>query len=697
MLGNNKKKSLLLCILLGSTNVTALNAYTIEDDTTEATSQETSKDGGEDGIVVYKPEFFDQYFPVTALDMVNRVPGFAIDRGGDVRGFGGAAGNVLIDGKRPSTKSDNIEDLLSRISKGSVERVELIRGATGGLDLGGQQTVAVNVVRKDDAGGAIPWELSFLGSRAGFVPRLNVAYSNEINRTSYTIGLEGRQFIFQERGDENLINFAGPNELREEVEDGRFRRLSLDIKTETGFDNGDIFRLNFRTNRRGFDGEENSDRTPENQGSSDLFLQIRDNSNNDFEVSSDYEHDFSENFAIKVIGLINRQFRENLSTLDIDRAIGEDTINQSISDTTEGETIGRLEFDWNGWKNHTIQFGGEIAQNFVDSDFQLFNNGEEIPLPGSNTRVSELRGEPFISDSWSLNSKLTADLSLAVEISRIQQTGDVENSRTFVFPKPRLSFTYVPTSQSQWRLRLEQEVGQLNFFDFVSSANFDDADLDFGNPDLQPDRTLVAEAAYERRFGEIGVVSLTVFYNYVQDLIDLIPTSATTEATGNIGNGTRYGVEVGFTTPFDFIGLSDARVDVNYRIQGSSVTDLVTGESRRFSNERPQSIEIDFRKELPGLRSATGFRYFDRNDSQFFGVDEFVVQENNDTRFSMFWETTLPAGIKVRGEVNNLFNTNESRVRTVFNGSRSLSDVLFIEDQLRTQGTEFFLTVSGVF
>jgi outer membrane cobalamin receptor len=684
-------------LLLGVCSFTIASSAVLADDDTEGADNVPTASEAKDGIVTYTLDFFEQYFPVTALDLVNRVPGFTIDRGGDVRGFGGAAGNVLIDGKRPSTKSDNIEDFLSRIGKDSVERIELIRGATGGLDLGGQQSVAVNVIRKAGGSASIPWELDFAATRGGFAPRANFAYSNEINLTNYTVGVERRGFVFEDVGFEDLINSVGPDEFRDEVEDGRFSRWSLDIKTETNFENGDIFRLNFRGDRRRFDGEENSNRTPESQSFSNLFLQIRDNSNDQIEVSSDYEHDFSSNFAIKVIGLINRQFRENLSTLDIDNAIAEDTLSQSISDTTEGETIGRLEFDWNGWNNHAIQFGGEIAQNFIDSGFQLFSDGVEVPLPGSNTRVSELRGEPFLSDSWSINSKLTADLSLAVEISKIQQTGDVENSRTFVFPKPRLSLTYVPTSKSQWRLRLEQEVGQLNFFDFVSSANFDDADLDFGNPDLQPDRTLVAEGAYERRFGEIGVISLTLFYNYVQDLIDLIPTSATTEATGNVGNGTRYGAEISFTTPFDFIGLSDARVDVTYRIQDSNVTDLVTGDSRRFSNERPQSIEIDFRKELPNLRSATGFRYFDRNDSQFFGVDEFVVRENDDTRFSMFWETTLPAGIKIRGEVNNIFNVDEPRVRTVFNGSRALGDVLFIEDRVRTTGRQFFLTISGVF
>ena len=693
------KASWILALSLSVSAVIIPNASFADDEDDEPVSketQETASEGGEDGIVIYTPDFFEQYFPVTALDLVNRVPGFSIDRGGDVRGFGGAAGNVLIDGERPSTKSDNIENILSRIGKGSVERVELIRGATGGLDLGGQQSVVVNVIRRADAGGTIPWEFQLSQDGSEFTPRGTVSYSNKFRRTDYTVGVERFGFNFQEIGTENLINFNGPNEFRDEIEDGRRGEWNLDIKTETSFDNGDTFRLNFSGETGTFDNTENSLRTPEGATGDDLFLQIRDNSNDEFEISSDYEHQFSEAFAIKVIGLINREFRTNISSLDIVRFDDEDNTSLSISDRTEGEAIGRLEFDWNAWKRHTLQFGAEVAQNFIDSEFELFEDGEEVMLLGANTRVSELRGEAFVSDSWTLNPKLTADLALAVEVSQIEQTGDVENSRTFVFPKPRLSFTYVPTSKSQWRLRLEQEVGQLNFFDFVSSANFDDADVDFGNPDLQPDRTLVAEGTYERRFGDIGVVSVTLFYNYVQDLIDLIPTGPTTEATGNIGNGTRWGTEINFTAPFDLIGIPGARVDVTYRIQDSSVTDLVTGESRRFSNERPQLIEIDFRKEVPSLQSAFGFRYFERNRSQFFGVDEFINRDRF-SRFNVFWETTLPVGVKVRGQVNNLFNVEQPRQRTVFDGSRALGNASFIEDRVRMNGTEVLFTVSGVF
>lgn len=73
----------------------------------------------------FKPDFFAAYAPVTALDMVKRIPGFSINEGDGRRGFGENAGNVLIDGDRPSTKSDDILTILSRIAATEVEYIAL--------------------------------------------------------------------------------------------------------------------------------------------------------------------------------------------------------------------------------------------------------------------------------------------------------------------------------------------------------------------------------------------------------------------------------------------------------------------------------------------------------------------------------------------------------------------------------------------
>ena len=100
------------------------------------------------GILVFEPSFFAASSPNTALDMIERLPGFSLDTGDSgTRGFAGAAGNVLIDGARPSSKTDGLDAILRRISSAGVERVELIRGGAPGIDMQGRAVIA-NVILK---------------------------------------------------------------------------------------------------------------------------------------------------------------------------------------------------------------------------------------------------------------------------------------------------------------------------------------------------------------------------------------------------------------------------------------------------------------------------------------------------------------------------------------------------------------------
>ena len=81
--------------------------------------------------------------------MLNRIPGFcsttaprcAAERGG----------NVLIDGQRPASKADSLQDILFRIPASKVERIDIIRGGAPGIDMQGK-TVLANVIRKKDGG-----------------------------------------------------------------------------------------------------------------------------------------------------------------------------------------------------------------------------------------------------------------------------------------------------------------------------------------------------------------------------------------------------------------------------------------------------------------------------------------------------------------------------------------------------------------
>src|SRR6476620_1883468 len=121
-------------------------------------AQPTPPTGQASRVTSYDAAFFAQYAPRTALDIAKLVPGFALDLGNtqgangqDVRGFAGTAGNVVINGQRPSTKAEALDTTLSRIPAQRVIRVELGSGDLYGSDYAGKSQV-LNVILSDQGG-----------------------------------------------------------------------------------------------------------------------------------------------------------------------------------------------------------------------------------------------------------------------------------------------------------------------------------------------------------------------------------------------------------------------------------------------------------------------------------------------------------------------------------------------------------------
>src|SRR3546814_15519950 len=56
-------------------------------------------------LQVFRPDFYADRRPRTALDIVVATPGFQLAAGSAGRGLAGAAGNVLINGTRPPAKA----------------------------------------------------------------------------------------------------------------------------------------------------------------------------------------------------------------------------------------------------------------------------------------------------------------------------------------------------------------------------------------------------------------------------------------------------------------------------------------------------------------------------------------------------------------------------------------------------------------
>ena len=142
----------------------------------------------EQGISAYPAAFFADAHPATALDMINRVPGFNLDTGNNnARGFAGTASNVLVNGARPTAKTDDIQTILKRIPATDVERIEVIRGGAPGIDMQGQ-TVVANVVRKaeDSTSIVVNSVTTFLGG-GQWVPAGSLELHASSGATSYEL------------------------------------------------------------------------------------------------------------------------------------------------------------------------------------------------------------------------------------------------------------------------------------------------------------------------------------------------------------------------------------------------------------------------------------------------------------------------------------------------------------------------------
>jgi len=650
--------------------------------------------------VTYEATFFNKYAPVSALDMVLNLPGFDLDDGDTgSRGFGGAAGNVLINGERISAKNDSPSSILARIPAADVEAIIVLRGQLGGLDLVGQAVIA-NIIRKGESASGtwrVNAEVNAPDDRVS--PYVDLTYTDTIKLLNYTLGLSGGRYQDFHESDEWVLNRDSEvieqrsetfNDVGDEV------IVSLNSSMVLG-DNSLAFNAGY--SRLDETGGETSIRMPTEQTPFVLF-QGEAEKENTFELGFDIERPLNEQWRGKLIALQQREdytINEALVRGPVAQAGRTDTT--TFFNSVSIETIARIELDYSGIEGHLMEFAVEGARNSLESQFAFaeLNNGQlqQQEVDGANTRVEEKRLDFNLSDSFRIGA-VNVDALLGGESSTITQTGGFSEDRSFFFWKPSVTLTWSPDPQTQWRGRLLRTVGQLDFFDFVSQADLGDVELSLGNPNLSPESTVTLDLTLEKRFGEIGLVSVTAFHDEIDDVVDLLPLEGRLEIPGNIGDGRRSGLRTELTLPMDSVGLNNSRLDVTAYWQTSSVTDPVTGGSRVLSNERGWFIFTTLRQDLIDDNLAWSLTFFHRNDFPQFGLDEIDIASK---RYDIdgFVESRAIPGVRLRLGFENILREGDLRDRQVFAGSRANAPLGFRELRQRSLARQLFVDISGAF
>ncbi|KQZ30662.1 TonB-dependent siderophore receptor [Caulobacter sp. Root1472] len=618
------------------------------------------------GVTAYPPDFFAEQRPSTAFDMITRLPGFRLDRGDEARGFAGTAGNVLVNGERPTTKSDNLEDILKRISASAVERVELIRGGAPGIDMQGQ-TILANVVIKSTVqvekvaniqtylypDGLFGPLLEFQASRRDGINEIEGSLKATVDRTDQTFDGGSRVTSFPDgrptireavKGYDQIQNYAARGAIQRAAPGGKIR---VNGKIEYfSFDRDVVYTRYQPSPGRQDSGETSKEWTGEFGARYDARLGPR----------TDLQLVFLQNLGDETYG----------STLALP---GHAEVYRERDKT--GESILRGEVKHRRSQALSLEGSVEGAYNFLDGDIRYDVNGAPVDIGPPHVKVEELRGEAAGKAVWRANPKLTIEAGARMEVSRITQSGGgVDVERSFFYPKPRVLATWSPNSVDQLRVRVEREVGQLDFGDFIASADLAAGSQDGADVNLEPQRSWVGEVAWERRFWGAGSLSTTLTHAEISDVVDYKPLVGGGDAPSNIGSGRSDQFVIALTLPTQRLGISGGQVKARLSWFDSEVTDPVTFHKRRITNATPFVCNLSFTRDMPGGKWSWGASRNCPNEYSRFRLGE-VRTQRFEPYLEGFVEWKPSPDLTVRTTLSNWTSRNVTRERVIYKGSRA--------------------------
>ncbi|MEM6856587.1 MAG: TonB-dependent receptor plug domain-containing protein [Pseudomonadota bacterium] len=661
------------------------------------------KAGGTTARRSYTPEDFARFAPRSALDMARQVPGFSIREGDGARGLGQADTNVLLNGRRISGKSNGPVAALQRIPTEEVVRLELVDGAS--LDIGGLTGQVLNVITAGS--GTISGQYRYAPQIRSFGtdPRLlegRIAIAGGGEKTDWTLALgnnsgrrgdEGPELVFD--GDGNLIDTR--EEIRTEDSDnpslsGSFTRVA---------DNGNVLNLTGEVNGFIFRETEISERA----GLIDPVDRVRDfrfsEDEYNFEVGADYQFALGPG-KLKLIAYHRYEDSPTIGTSVTFFADGSDPVGTRFTrDADEAETIARAEYSLPAFSGDLL-IAAEGVRNFLDinstlKELDAFGDFIPVELDGATARVDEDRAELQATYSRPLASNLQFQLSLAGEYSRISQSGELGQTRTFYRPKGFVALDWKVREGVNIAARLERLVGQLNFFDFIASVDLNQDRTNVTNANLVPQQSWRAEVEANISLGALGTLNVRPFYEDITDIVDQIPIEGGGQAPGNLPSATRYGIETEVTLLSEGIGWRGTRVDLTLEGRGSSVRDPLLGFAREISGNQTINIQSDARHDFPGTSWAIGGSISWDDTADNVRLDEIFVRNESFPGFnSVFVENKDVGGITLRLTVANLISRQNLFDRTVF-ADRAAGVVDFVEDRDRKFGTIFTFEVEGSF
>lgn len=695
-------------------------------------------------VISYNPAYFAKFSPVTLLDMLERVPGASEiinknRRGGggggrNQRGFGNGGDQILIDGKRLAGKSNNINDALSRISSNQIAKIDLIRGATAGLDVQSQGLV-INITLIEGASKATTfWK--FFGEYTfghSFIPKFLVSHSGSTGNLEYSFAIDRNNDNGYRPSDEIFFD-ENDNRTGEQVIDQMFKFRGVKITNSLGynFEDGAELRLNGLFEPNEFITHELRTETGDEP---DSTVWDSHRKNNRWEIGGDYARELGRLGHSKTLFVINRNTEDTEVTRVRDVNTPEFLYANEFTDAVRTEKIFRSSITPMIAFGQTIELGGEAAINTFDKQFNELGRDEfAAPLlleTSDDVEIKENRYEIFAIHSYNITPTIVMQSSLTTEFSRIiadNNFADGTSNRrdtSFTYLKPRINVRYDLTAADQFRATVEKKVSQLRFDSFVTSFDAQDDEIKVGNTNLRPTQTWEFILGYEHRLAEdAGSIEGTIYYHQrndhqtrvdftdyqdfngnpigVEEFFNLPPDAALRElidftpTQGNIDSAYLYGVDVKSNLRLGFVGLPEAVLTLGYRYEKRRSKDQFTQLIRNFSRHSDHAYKINYRHDVTRWNFAYGFDVDISSDFANYDM-RFVRPQSPSARIKAFAEYTLNAGIKMRLDIIEITGSQGHQTTIRYTDHIRFDEVSKREERENDKPRAIQVTVQGTF
>ena len=654
-----------------------------------------------EGHVIYTPADFAQYSPKNALDMLKQVPGFSISSGEQGRGLGEASVNVLLNGSRLELKSETITDRLQKVPADKVERIEIVDGAS--LRIPGLAGQVANIITSiGGVSGQYEWDSRF---RPGYVGPAwlggNISINGSTQRLDYTVAVNNDIGTGAIKGPTVISDASGTvTESRQIHFRNHFHAPKVSGSLTWDGPGTSVAHLNAQYQQTYSNGNDTESRT--GPGSVDRFYAntTRDHGRN-YEIGGNFEFALGPG-RLRLVGLDRYDHDRFRQDVVFEYADGSpDTGGRFASASSNHEYVARTEYNWKllggDW-----QLSGEGAFNRYDGTAQLFDldaTGQrvEIPFPAGTGGVNEDRYESILTHGRQLARNLSLQIGVGGEYSRLSQTGSQGLVRTFRRPKGSVSLAWTPRKDLNIGLKIARSVGQLSFGDFLAREDLDQQNGSAGNVNLVPPQIWELNFETKKELGAWGTTTLKLYGKWTQDYIDYIPLPGGGEARGNISRARVRGIEWISTFKFDPLGWRGAKIDADLSADTSTVRDPLTGTRRAFSNENNRIANVTLRDDLPHSSLAWGAGVQYSHVLPYYRLSEVGLNYEGPAYTFAFIEHKDVFGLDVRLQVFNVTDGRHISRRTVYDGFRNTSPVLFREDGNQAVGFIYQLFVKGKF